>query len=215
MKALRVTFFLVLLTGLTATASAQGSVGRSAITYMEGSVTLDGVSAAVGDIVPLGSTIATGDTSLCEIQWNGQNIIRLSAGTTFVFNPGNLQVGSELKKGAIALVLKKVSTVAGGPGFTVRTPSAVAGVRGTTFFINAVDASTTYICSCNGSVHVEDPSGGSAHDMVSAHHKAYLFTTGATGVGVTDSTLLYHSDADMDALAKKIGVSIDWTTPDK
>jgi hypothetical protein len=215
MKALRVTLLLVLVAGLAPAAGAQGAAGRSTITYTEGSVTLDGAPAAVGDIVPLGSTIATGDQSVCEIQWNGQNIIRLSAATTLVFNPGNMQVGSELKKGAIALVLKKVSALGGGPGFTVRTPGAVAGVRGTTFFINAVDASTTYVCSCNGSVHVEDPYGGSAHDMVSAHHKAYLFTMGAKGVAVTDSTLLYHSDADMDALAKKIGVSIDWTTPDK
>jgi hypothetical protein len=62
---------------------------------------------------------------------------------------------------------------------------------------------------------VEDPAGGSAKDIVAAHHKAVLFTTSSTGVSVADSTLLYHTDADMDALAKKIGVTIDWTTPDK
>jgi hypothetical protein len=47
--------------------------------------------------------------------------------------------------------------------------------------------------------------------MVSAHHKAYLFTLTAAGVNVADSTLLYHSDADMEKLAGDIGVSIDWT----
>jgi hypothetical protein len=62
---------------------------------------------------------------------------------------------------------------------------------------------------------VQDLAGGSAKDMVSAHHKAYLFTSTSAGVNVADSTLLYHSDADMEKLAGDIGVSIDWTVPDR
>jgi hypothetical protein len=192
-----------------------GAAGRSAIAYLEGQVTIDGKAAAIGDTVPLGATVATAAQSLCEIAFNTKNVIRLGENTTFVFNPANLQQGSELKKGTLALVLKNISTLAGAARFTVRTPSAVAGVRGTTFFINAIDEKTTYVCSCNGSVHVEDLSGGSAHDMVSAHHKAYLFTSTAAGVTVADSTLLYHSDAEMEKLAGDIGVNIDWTVPDR
>jgi hypothetical protein len=190
------------------------AAARSSIIYLEGQVTVDGNPAAIGDTVALGATVVTAAQSSCEIGFNTKNIVRLGESTTFVFNPGNLQQGSELKKGTLALVLKKISTVGSAAGFTVRTPSAVAGVRGTTFFINAIDASSTYICSCNGSVHVEDLAGGSAKDMVSAHHKAYLFTATASGVNVADSTLLYHSDASMEKLAGEIGVSIDWTTPD-
>ena len=187
---------------------------RPTLTYTEGQVTIDGKDASIGDAVPLGATIVTAAQSVAEIEFSGLNIIQLGEGTTFIFNPNNLQLGSELKKGTLALVLKKIATVSGGPAFTVRTPSAVCGVRGTTFFVNALDPSTTYVCSCNGDVHVEDLSGGSVHDMVAAHHKAYLFTTTASGATVTDSTLLYHSDESMDALAAKIGVKIDWTTPD-
>jgi hypothetical protein len=190
-----------------------GAAARSSVAYLEGQVTIDGKPAAIGDTIPLGATVATAAQSLCEIEFNMKNVIRLGENTTFVFNPGNLQQGSELKKGTLALVLKNISTVAGAARFTVRTPSAVAGVRGTTFFINAVDAKTTYVCSCNGSVHVEDLAGGSARDMVSAHHKAYLFTSTAAGVSVADSTLLYHSDAEMEKLAGDIGVNIDWTVP--
>ncbi len=114
-----------------------------------------------------------------------------------------------------ALVLKKLATLTGAPTFTVRTPSAVAGVRGTSFFINAVDARTTYICSCNGAVHVEDLRGGSAQDIVAAHHKAVVVTSTDTGATVADSTLLYHTDADLEKVASDIGVTIDWTTPDR
>ncbi len=133
-----------------------GVTGRSALVSLEGQVTIDGKAAAIGDPVPFGATVATAAQSLCEIEFNTKNVIRLGESTTFVFNPGNLQQGSTLKKGTIALVLKNISTLAGAARFTVRTPSTVAGVRGTTFFINAIDEKTTYVCSCNGSVHVED-----------------------------------------------------------
>ncbi len=212
MRAYRAMFVLL----VTAAAAAAGwaQAGAASISYLEGSVTIDGAAAAIGDPVPLGATVATGAQSLCEITWNVKNIVRLSAGTTFVLNPGNLQVGSELKRGAVTLVLKALAG-GGGPAFTVRTPAAVAGVRGTSFFINAIDASTTYVCCCNGSIHVEDVTGGSARDVTAPHHKSYLFTSSANGVNVADSTLLYHSDADVDGLAAKIGVRIDWTTPDR
>jgi hypothetical protein len=206
---------IVVIFALAAAGAFAQAGGPAVVAYLEGQVTVDGKPAAIGDTVPLGATVATADASLCEIEFNQKNAIRLGASTTFVFNPGNLQQGSELKKGTLILVLKKLATVAGGPSFTVRTPSAVAGVRGTSFFINAVDASTTYICSCNGAVHVEDLRGGSAHDVVSAHHKAFVFTSTAAGSTVADSTLLYHTDADMEKVASDIGVGIDWTTPDR
>jgi hypothetical protein len=206
---------IVLVLVLAASSAFAQAGGTALVSYVEGSATVDGKPASIGDPVPLGATVATAQDSLCEIQWNGKNAVRLGASTTFVFNPSNLQQGSELKQGTLVLVLKKLATVAGAPSFTVRTPSAVAGVRGTSFFINAVDAQTTYICSCNGSVHVEDIRGGSVHDLVSAHHQAFTYTATAAGATVAGAALLYHSDADMEKVAADIGVSIDWTTPDR
>ena len=61
--------------------------------------------------------------------------------TTFVFNPSNLQVGSDLQKGALTMVLKNlVNGAAGDHSFFVRTPTAAAGVRGTSFFMKVEDA---------------------------------------------------------------------------
>jgi hypothetical protein len=213
MRAIRTMLAVLIATAAAGAAWAQAA--KPSIAYLEGTVTIDGAPAAIGDPVPLGSTVVTGAQSLCEIRWNVKNIVRLSAATTFVFNPGNLQVGSELRTGAIALILRNVAALGAGPGFVVRTSNAVAGVRGTSFFINAVDASTTYVCTCNGSLHIEDAAGASARDVVAAHHKGYLFTTGASGVTLADAGLLYHTDADMEKLAAKIGVAIDWTTPDR
>ena len=205
---------LVALLAVLSLSAAWGQTGKGAtVSYLEGQVTIDGTPASIGDAVPMGATVATGDQSLCEIVFGAKNAIRLAAATTFVFNPGNLQTGSSIAKGSIVLVLKQLSALSAAATFTVRTPNAVAGVRGTSFFIDVLDPNTTYICSCNGSVHVEDPSGGSSKDMVASHHKATLFTTGPSGVSAADATLLYHTDADVEAVARDIGATIDWTTP--
>jgi ferric-dicitrate binding protein FerR (iron transport regulator) len=210
----------VLILGLTAgTAFAAGSAetvsGTASVSYLEGQVSVDRKSAAIGDPVPLGSTVVTDAQSLCEIQFNVKNVVRLAEATTFVFDPGNLQKGSELKNGAVMLVLKKLAAVTGGAGFTVRTGNAVAGVRGTSFFFKAVDPVTTYICCCNGAVHMENATGSSSQDVEAPHHKAYLFTSSGREVTVSDSTLLYHTDADMEGVAATLGVTIDWSVPDR
>ncbi len=155
---------VVVILGLAAfAANANGkseSTGYSAsIAYIEGQATIDGRTASTGDTVPLGSTVATDAQSLCEIRFNGKNAIRLAESTAFVFDPANLQRGSELKQGALIMVLKNLTTGADGQGFKLRTPSALAGVRGTSFFVKVVDASATYVCCCNGAVHVEDNAG--------------------------------------------------------
>jgi hypothetical protein len=188
---------------------------RASINYLEGQVTVDAGAAEIGDPVPLGATVKTGAQSLGEILFNVKNLLRLSENTTLVFNPGNLQAGSELKQGALVLILKKLTVGANGRGFVVRTPGAVAGVRGTSFFIKAMDDHTTYVCSCNGAIQIADASGRTVKDFEAPHHKAYLFSTSGGSVNVTDSTLLYHTDADMEQAAAKIGVTIDWNTVDR
>ena len=215
----RIVIAVVILSLAAAAAFAGGapeSTGYSAsIAYIEGQATIDGKAANIGDTVPLGSTVVTDAQSLCEIRFNGKNAIRLAESTTFVFDPANVQRGSELKQGALIMVLKNLTVGADGSGFRLRTPSAVAGVRGTSFFVKAVDAQTTYICCCNGAVHVEDYAGGSKADIEAPHHKAFVYQTTDTGIGVTDATQLYHTDADMQKVASDVGVTIDWTVPDR
>jgi hypothetical protein len=190
-------------------------VTRASVSYLEGQVTVGGAAAAIGDAVPLGSTVKTEPLSLCDIQWNAKNLIHMAEDTAFVFDPSNLQSGSELSRGAIALVLKKLTVGSGGKGFLVRAPGAAAGVRGTSFFLKAIDESTTYVCCCNGALQMEDGSGNAVLDYEAPHHKAYLFSSASGSVQATDSTLLYHTDADMEQAAARIGVSIDWNSVDR
>jgi len=211
-------FFLILISlvaGMGGTAFAASS--QAEISYLEGQVTIDNVPAAIGDRVPLGATVRTDAVSLCEIVFREKNIIRLGDQTTFVFNPSNLQVGSDLQKGALTLVLKNlVNGAAGDHSFFVRTPTAAAGVRGTSFFVKVQDANTTYICMCNGVATLDLGADPAALDLESSHHVAYWLSADGGGAStVSKAPLLYHTDGDMEGLAAKIGVSIDWSSVDR
>jgi hypothetical protein len=42
------------------------------------------------------------------------------------------------------------------------------------------------------------------------HHTAYRFSRTGSQIHLSKARLLYHDDATMNSLAKKIGVAIDW-----
>jgi hypothetical protein len=185
------------------------------VTYLEGSVTIDGQEAGIGDTVPLGAVVATSSGSLVDIEFNGRNAIRLSENTTLVFNPRNLQTGSELRQGALTLVLKRLSPGENGEGFLVRTPSAVAGVRGTSFFMKVESPTSTYVCACNGAVQVLGEDGSLLRELASAHHKGLRIEGTGGAPSVSDAPRLYHTDADLEKVAAVIGYKIDWSVIDQ
>jgi hypothetical protein len=185
------------------------------ISYLEGTVTIDGASAQIGDTVPLGAVVRTSAGSLVDIEFNTRNALRLSENTTLVFNPRNLQIGSELRQGALTLVLKKLFVGANGEGFRVRTPSAVAGVRGTSFFMKIESPTSTYVCACNGAVEVLGADGSPLKELAASHHKAVRIESTGGAPGITDAPRLYHTDADLEGVAAAIGFKIDWNVVDR
>ena len=206
---------LLILSGLCFGQASQSRAAIPTVTYLEGTVTVDGVDAQVGDTVPAGSLVVTAAQSLVEIQFSSRNVMKLAEKTTLLFNPSNLQTGSELRQGALTLVLKKLLVGANGQGFRVRTPSAVAGVRGTSFFIKVESPTSTYVCACNGDVQVLDSEGSALKDLAASHHKAVWIKDAGGAPQLTDAPLLYHTDADMEKAAADIGWSIDWNVVDK
>lgn len=185
------------------------------VSYLEGSVTIDGANAQIGDAVPLGAVVTTASASLVEIEFSTRNAIRLSESTTLVFNPRNLQTGSELRQGALTMVLKRISTGANGEGFVVRTPSAVAGVRGTSFFLKVESPTSTYVCACNGVVQVLGPDGSQLKELVGNHHAGARIQSAGGAPQLSDAPLLYHTDADLEKVAADVGYTIDWSAVDR
>ena len=192
------------------------SADKASIIYVEGDVSLNGSPASVGDGVQAGARVTTGPDSVCQIVFNTKNIIHIAQGTVLRFDPKVLSRGATLEKGVIAMVLRNLTATQGGElRFGIRTSTAVAGVRGTCFFVAVEDENNTYICSCNGAIHIEGDGGQFTQNIAAAHHREVRVTRTGTAISVNAAPLLYHTDGDVEAAAAKIGETVDWTKIDR
>jgi hypothetical protein len=186
---------------------------RGKVVYLEGDVKIDGSAAEIGRELGTKSTIETGNASSCDIVFDEKNAIRVGENTVADLDFSSIVKEVSLKKGSLTSVLKKLAQVAGKDSFRVNTATAVAGVRGTTFFVWA-DDSSSYICACNGSVHTIDAEGANEQSLVSAHHLARYYTKKSGRIFVTQAGFERHSDASEESLAARIGEKIDWSKSD-
>ena len=194
------------------------SADKASIIYIEGDVTMNGSPASVGDDVQPGATIETAPDAVCQVVFNRKNIVHVAGGTVLTFDPKVLSQGATLQKGAIAMVLRNLGKVVGKPDelrFRITTSNAVAGVRGTCFFVKIEDDDNTFICCCNGSLHLDNAAGDSLRNLAGSHHQEVRVSRSATGVSVASAPLIYHTDGDVEAIAARIGETIDWTRIDK
>ena len=146
--------------------------------------------------------------------FGGRNVFRLGADTVVRIDFAELKKTVFLERGVFSSVLKKLAQTTGAEAFWLKTPTVNGGVRGTSFHVST-DGTTTYFCTCNGSVALDDPSGANKLVLTNAHHGARYFTNQADGsIVVTDAGLVGHTDASMETLANRINVKLDWSKPD-
>ena len=179
------------------------------VSFIDGDVTVDGRDAQVGQAIRRGATVRTGPSSSCEITWGTQNIIQVQESTIAVIDVGSLTPGVRLTAGAVAAVLNRVDAISSRGSFRVRTPSAVAGVRGTVFFVKVEDARNTYLCACFGKLAVT-PGLAARVELESTNHQARRFTRSGLATRVAPAGLLYHDSTSMGKLASRIGYTVPW-----
>jgi hypothetical protein len=200
---------------LAAVRMASGTAGLDAapapgqISFLDGDVTIDGKAAVVGQAIRRGAAVRTGPASTCEITWGTQNIIQVQERTIAVIDVGALTPGIRLSAGSVAAVLNKVDAISSRGTFRVRTPSAVAGVRGTVFFVKVEDARNTYMCACFGKLAVT-PTLAAEVDLASTNHTARRFTRAGLTTKVAPAGVLYHDSTSMGKLASRIGYTVPW-----
>jgi hypothetical protein len=201
---------------LALTAAAAFGADTASIVYTEGEVTMNGAPAVVGDNVPAGALIITAKDAVCQVVFNKRNIVHMAAGTTLRFDENALSRGATLKAGAIAMVLRNLAPApAGELRFSIRTPTAVAGVRGTCFFVKVEDENDSYICACNGALRLEGEGGSFTQNLAASHHREVRVSRTAAGITVSAAPLEYHTDGDVETVAARIGETIDWTKIDR
>lgn len=196
---------------LAAQGQAKADADAPRLSYAVGAVAIDGKPADVGAAVPDGALLKTGPGAQAEIVFRGKNIIRVGENSAITFSLAGLKRSAQLKQGTFSAVLRKLDKALGGE-FTLRTPTAQAGVRGTSFCARVDANGYSYFCACNGSLYLQDSLGGQGFTDASAHHKAYRFTSDGRTLKVAPAGLEYHTDADIENLAARIGETVDWNT---
>jgi hypothetical protein len=101
----------------------------------------------------------------------------------------------ELKLGSLLSVL----THGAGRRFQVRTPIAVAAVRGTDFFVRVGTKQEVDVCICRGALEVRTK-GERAFPMAAQDHLAYRFWPVNKGTAREKSDPGAHDDAQLDVL---------------
>lgn len=221
MKSQKSAAFLVLVVGLLALPSCSRKDGagpvpgksRGSIVFLEGEVTVDGTKAEIGQVLGPRARIETGPASTCDLVFDGRNAVRVSQNSLALLDFSRLVKEIDLKKGGVASVLKKLEKLTDRDSFRVTAPTATAGVRGTSFCV-WTDETTSYICACNGTVSTVDASGANEEILSSAHHTARLYTRDGGSITKVPAGLAHHDDASVQAVADRIGYTIDWSKAD-
>lgn len=182
------------------------------IEYLEGEVTVNGETARIGRTVESGDRIVTGPSARAEIVFDERNIFQLRPDTILTLAFGENEIReADLEQGAFAAVFDRLRQVGEGQdSFRIDTPTAVGGVRGTSFFVQVEDPRSTYICTCEGSTHLTPEGADIGRDVDATHHTAFRFVQTEEGVETESAEMIYHNDAEMEELAGKIGVTLPW-----
>ncbi len=193
---------------------ATRTVRSASVVYIEGTVTVNGASVEPGDEIGRKFTIRTEPGARLDLVFDDRNVLSIGQNAFVDIDLTSLVPGVKLERGGVTAVLKKLEVVATGDSFNVQTAQTVMGVRGTSFCIWA-DASSTYVCACNGEVHTIDAKGNNEEILTAAHHVARLFSPKDGGISVEAAGMLHHTDASVESVASRIAYAIDWTKVDK
>lgn len=193
-------------TGGTAGSEAQRP---ARIEFLVGEVLIDGSAAEIGETVPAGAEIVTGVDGRVEIVFGSGNIIEIRSGTELTLDTANPANGIDLRRGQFAAVFDRLETIGMGSDdtFRVDTPSTVAGVRGTAFFVAVESEEQTYVCTCNGTLNF-----GPTGDLIvtAARHEANRFVLDDDAVQRVSAPQIYHDTDEFNRLAEVVDVTIEW-----
>ncbi|MBP7738075.1 MAG: FecR domain-containing protein [Spirochaetes bacterium] len=125
------------------------------VTFMIGDVMKNSAAVQIGDVIQEKDVIQTGTDSFCDIKI-GQSLIRVKQKTkvvlaTLIRQGGMENTAIDLSSGKMLCKPKKLIK---SESFMVKTPTAVAGVRGTQFTVETDSTGTSRIKVFEGSVKV-------------------------------------------------------------
>ncbi len=161
---------------------------------------------AAGRVLSATGALTSGDLTLKPGDELPNAEVRLASGTaTLAIDGGRFLLTGparftprksyfRLELGALLSALKH-----GGRRFSVRTPTAVAAVRGTDFFVQVGPKKEVDVCICNGALSVKGK-GMDTLPMASQNHLNYRFWPVKSGTAREKSPRIGHTDEELAAL---------------
>lgn len=142
-----------------------------------------------------------------KVEEGKTEIVAVTGGKVKLTGPAEMKVGArgiELLAGRLLLALPRL----GKRRFAVRTAHAVAAVRGTEFYVEAL-ADSTYLCVCEGAIDARAPKQRRDKTMPSPlltadkehRHAAYVLTPAAEGLLKSEPAAMRgHADDEFPSL---------------
>jgi len=180
------------------------------IASISGQVSVNGKTASIDQVVKDGDTLVTGKEGKCDIVFSGKNIIRLFDNTKTTLSLDKEKKLVEILKGTLATMVNNLSGNDKSYAYTVKTPIAIAGVRGTVFFVKVEDPENSYICLCNGKMDVIPMGDCTPEHLTAKHHNALSMTVNGKTIKSSPAKMLYHTDRELESMASEINETIDW-----
>jgi hypothetical protein len=167
------------------TASAAGKV-----------LTTTGVLTAGGRVLAKGDALPDSEVSLSS----GTAVLSIDGGRFLLKGPAKLTPKPSLfslKLGSLLSVLDKRNR-----RFAVSTPTAVAAVRGTDFYVDAGPEGSN-VCICKGRLDVSGQ-GLPRFPLASQHHLNRFLQAAGGKTTSAETPMVGHDDAELDALREML-----------
>ncbi|MBV8634973.1 MAG: FecR domain-containing protein [Burkholderiaceae bacterium] len=178
---------------------------------LEGTVEVNGKSATMSTQIGPGDTVKTGARSTAIFVVGGHSmILRSDSHLTMEAEPQNpiIQV--------LRLITGKILSVSRDSRYTVRTPTATIGIRGTGIYAEA-DAEQTYFCTCYGTTDISaSKDAASRESVVSQHHDKPLYILGGEppGKNIRSAPFINHTDQELMLIEALVGRTPPFVFPD-
>lgn len=194
--------------------SGRVAARKAVVAFIEGEATVGGKMAEPGLELEGRFVASTGPGARLDLVFDGRNVLSIGQNALVEVDLAGVAVELRLERGGVTSVLKKLERLAEADSFRIVTAQSIAGVRGTSFCVWA-DASSTYVCACNGAVRTVDAKGSNELELEAAHHQARLYVAKDGALSVEAAGMLHHTDESVESAASRIGYAIDWTKVDR
>ena len=187
-------------------ALAAGSVEKG-VYRVRGDVRINGTPAKEGMDVKAGDVITTG---------SGSETVFVAGRDAFLIR-ANSRVEAQGALGALVLTGLRVitgamlSVFAPGEPKTLRTGTAIIGIRGTAVYLEA-EETRTYVCTCYGEaeiVSVADPSARETVRTTRHEQPRYVMGSGAPQM-LMGAPVVNHDDVELNMLESLVGRRTPW-----